>query len=224
MNYKLKYLKYKKKYLDLVKLMVGSGHNLSQEEINKRQNEELDIIMKAIYDTIGDSFFATNMDEFLGQWIIPNNLTAEEFQKTLAAFPNDKTRKEYILDLTSDRISDKLFDNVGEAASDMISRFTSILPNDISTGNNLQDYIIESLPFLNPYIDDNIISPSNESPVTSPSDELPVTFRVYSDDTDIGDDNINLRQGAYTGDDDLSFCADQTEEYEKKQQNNLPTG
>ena len=40
MNYKLKYLKYKKKYLDLVKLMVGSGNNLSQEEINKRQTEE----------------------------------------------------------------------------------------------------------------------------------------------------------------------------------------
>ena len=105
----------------------------------------------------------------------------------------------------------------------MISRFTSILPT-ILVLVIIYKIISSSLYLLNPYIDDNIISPSNESPVTSPSDELPVTFRVYSDDTDIGDDNTNLRQGAYIGDDELSFWADQTEEYEKKQQNNLPTG
>ena len=176
--------------------MVGSGHNLSQEEINKRQTEEFEIIMKAIYDAIGDSFYARNMDEFLGQWIIPNNLTAEEFQTTLESFSDNKEKNEYILDLTREHIYNKLFNYVGDAASDIISRLSSHRILSKVTGNNLDDLIIEFLPFLDPYIDNYITTPSDELPVTSMnSDELPVTFRVYSDD--------------------------QTEEYEKKQQNNL---
>ena len=175
MNYKLKYLKYKKKYLDL-KLMVGSGNNLSQEEINKRQTEELEIINKAIYDAIGNSFHARNMEEFLGEWIIPNNQTAQEFQTTLESYSDNKTKNEYILDLTRKHIYNKLFNNVGNAADDIISRLRSY---DNITGDNLQDFIIEFLPFLNPYID-----------------ELPdATTGEYNPPT--------LRQGATTGEDNL---------------------
>ena len=70
--------------------------------------------MKAIYDAIGDSFYAINMDEFLGQWIIPFGLTAEEFQTTLESFSDNKEKNEYILDLTREHIYNKLFDNVGD--------------------------------------------------------------------------------------------------------------
>ena len=184
MDYKLKYLKYKKKYLDLVKLMKGSGNNLSQEEINKRQTEDLEIINKAIYDAIGNSINALNMEQFLGEWIIPTGRTAEEFRITLESYSDNKTRNEFILDLTSKHIYNKLFDNVGERASEIISRLRS---SSNITGNNLQDFIIESLPFLNPYID-----------------ELPATFRVYSDDSDTGEYNPpTLRQAATTGEDNL---------------------
>ena len=183
MDYKLKYLKYKKKYLDLVKLMKGSGNNLSQEEINKRQTEDLEIINKAAYDAIGNSIHAINMEQFLGEWIIPTGRTAEEFRTTLESYSDNKTRNEFILDLTRKHIYNKLFNNVGERASEIISRLRS---SSNITGDNLQDYIIEHLPFLNPYID-----------------ELPVTLRVYSDNSDTEYNLPTLRQGATTGEDNL---------------------
>ena len=122
-DYKLKYLKYKKKYLNLLKL-TGSGlasislqeernrmlrninEYMTRRDLNVREAEET--VLEAMRNVMGGHINATNMDEFLGEWIIPGNLTAEEFQETLAEKPDDKTRKEYILDLTRDVIFNEL--------------------------------------------------------------------------------------------------------------------
>ena len=124
----------------------------SQEEINEAERAS-GFVFEAMLNVMEDFFYATNMNEFLGQWIIPNNQTPEEFETTLAAFDDNKTRKEYILDLTRTLIFNELLNILGDSASDIISR---LVTNSAVTGDNLQDFIIMNLPFLNPYINPTV--------------------------------------------------------------------
>ena len=139
-------------------------------------------------NVMGGHINATNMDEFLGEWIIPGNLTAEEFQETLAKKSDDKTRKEYILDLTRDVIFNELIYSVGDRGVRVVMGWLARL--DGVTGNNLQDFVIMKLPFLNPYI--------NESNTHTHSDELPSRLPdISDDDNEIGVWDDDLRQRTF---------------------------